>query len=214
MTAIASGSDDDIVIIPAATASRRRRRVGYARYRIPMYAMESEDDSAISEIDLCDSDDETVLLEDAPDMDPRTHPLPDRLRPYRGWVGFLEQFGDHLTFGPFEDMLIPQPRPIIPPPKTLLGKLAVTRIRTSSEAASLGSCPVCLEPYKPRMTLRLLPGCGHMVHKPCMDKWIERCTPGRYTCPLDNTSVSVPQSPITNINRRSTRSRGFRNRQN
>ena len=75
------------------------------------------------------------------------------------------------------------------PAHLVLEKLSVRRVSTLAEAVSLGQCPVCLDPYKPRMQVRVLPGCGHAVHKTCMDKWITKSH--RYTCPLDNIPIDL-----------------------
>ena len=75
------------------------------------------------------------------------------------------------------------------PPERVLDKLATRRISCAVEAQSLGSCPICLDPYRARMLVRVLPGCGHLVHKGCMDKWIVKSR--RFTCPLDNIPINV-----------------------
>lgn len=79
-------------------------------------------------------------------------------------------------------------------PKDLLSHLPVRRLSGQTEATSLGSCPICLEQYKPRMQVRFIPGCGHVVHKTCMDKWILKSH--RNTCPLDNIAISVDESLV------------------
>jgi hypothetical protein len=97
-------------------------------------------------------------------------------------------------------------RPTIPP-KTIINSMKVAKIKDTAEAASLGSCPICLEAYRPRMSVRILPGCGHMVHKPCMDKWITKSL--KYTCPLDNKAIDIPETAVVVERplRRSTRNR-------
>jgi hypothetical protein len=77
-------------------------------------------------------------------------------------------------------------------PNVLLNHLPIRRLSGISEATSLGSCPICLEPYKPRMQVRTIPGCGHFVHKTCMDKWITKSH--RNTCPLDNITIQIASS--------------------
>lgn len=77
-------------------------------------------------------------------------------------------------------------------PSAVLAKLATHRLKNKAEAELLGSCPICLETYKPRMSVRILPGCKHLVHKPCMDKWISQSH--KYTCPLDNLAIDVSET--------------------
>ena len=93
------------------------------------------------------------------------------------------------------------------PPKTIINSMPIERVKDLAEASSLGSCPICLDPYKPRMTVRVLPGCGHRVHKPCMDKWITKSL--KYTCPLDNSAIKISPEESCVIDRptrrRSTR---------
>lgn len=79
-------------------------------------------------------------------------------------------------------------------PKVLLGQLPIRRLSGITEAESLGACPICLEQYKPRMQVRTIPGCGHVVHKTCMDKWITKSH--RNTCPLDNIPIQVSSSHV------------------
>lgn len=86
-------------------------------------------------------------------------------------------------------------RPRIPPSVILQG-LLVRRIVSQEEANELGFCPICLEPYKPRMLVRILPKCDHLIHKTCMDKWITKSH--RLTCPLDNIPIEVDHS--SNLN--------------
>jgi|LauGreDrversion4_2_1035121.scaffolds.fasta_scaffold166255_3 hypothetical protein len=74
-------------------------------------------------------------------------------------------------------------------PSTIMESLPVRRVKDMADAAALGSCPICLESYRPRMIVRVLPLCGHSVHKPCMDKWISKSY--KYTCPLDNRSIEA-----------------------
>ena len=77
------------------------------------------------------------------------------------------------------------------PPDLILNRCPVRRIWSANEASSLGVCPICLEPYRQRMMVRTLPNCRHIVHKPCIDKWIRKSH--KYRCPLDNLSI-IPDS--------------------
>jgi hypothetical protein len=80
------------------------------------------------------------------------------------------------------------------PPERIIDKLLTKRVASPTEAHMLGSCPICLEAYRPRMLVRILPGCGHMVHKGCMDKWILKSR--KYTCPLDNLPITVDEIAV------------------
>ena len=82
-------------------------------------------------------------------------------------------------------------------PSVILSSLGVRRLTCPAEAASLGACPICLETYRIRMSVRVLPGCGHLVHRTCMDKWISRSF--KYTCPLDNIPIEPAEerSPVS-----------------
>ena len=83
------------------------------------------------------------------------------------------------------------------PPSTIIDSLPIRRVKDMAEAAALGACPICLEPYRPRMTVRVLPSCGHSVHKPCMDKWISKGL--KYTCPLDNRAIEVSNASAADM---------------
>jgi len=90
------------------------------------------------------------------------------------------------------------PRPTIFKPSevlnlpSFLSSLPVQRIKTQEEANGLGSCPICLQEYKPRMAVRVMSSsCGHKVHKSCFDTWIHKR--GVYKCPLDNLPLPFQQ---------------------
>ncbi|KAL5196874.1 hypothetical protein ABZP36_000386 [Zizania latifolia] len=57
-------------------------------------------------------------------------------------------------------------------------------------------CPVCLENYSDRDVLRVLPDCGHLFQRECVDPWLRQ----RPTCPVCLTSPAP-------CRRRSPRSR-------
>lgn len=78
--------------------------------------------------------------------------------------------------------------------KDFLGRVPVETLANKEQAESLGTCPICLCDYKPRMRVRKL-SCGHQVHKPCFDAWARK---GRFTCPLDNVKLTV--SPAASRN--------------
>lgn len=45
-------------------------------------------------------------------------------------------------------------------------------------------CPVCLECYGDGDVVRVLPDCGHLFHRACVDPWLRQ----RPTCPVCRTS--------------------------
>jgi len=181
-----------------------------------------------SAIDLCDSDDsdvEIVRLDDGPDSplllrarpidsvasDARFSsnfvfgfPFEGELTQHRFMPGFdfIEHIQERIRT---QAMLLERLRvfsvDIRPPvpPSIIIQSLPVRRVKDMADASALGACPICLEPYKPRMTVRVLPSCGHAVHKPCMDKWI--CKGYKYTCPLDNRPIDTTdlERPIVSV---------------
>ena len=78
-------------------------------------------------------------------------------------------------------------------PCEILSKLRVRKLTSSVEVSTLGACPICLEEYRLRMSVYVIPGCEHLVHKPCMNKWITQSY--RHTCPLDNLPINVSVTP-------------------
>ncbi|KAJ0771325.1 putative transcription factor C2H2 family [Helianthus annuus] len=50
--------------------------------------------------------------------------------------------------------------------------------------ANGSGCSICLADYKPADVIRLLPECGHLFHRKCIDKWL-RVHP---TCPVCRNS--------------------------
>lgn len=78
-----------------------------------------------------------------------------------------------------------------PTVKQLLASTLIKKVTSTAHARELGSCPICLGVYKTRMSLRVLPGCGHELHKTCFDDWVRK---GRkWRCPLDN--LRLPWNP-------------------
>ncbi|VDP66902.1 unnamed protein product [Echinostoma caproni] len=53
------------------------------------------------------------------------------------------------------------------------------------------TCPICLEDYKERDKIRLLP-CHHAFHNRCIDPWLLR---NRRRCPVCNQTVELPGAP-------------------
>ncbi|PUZ68448.1 hypothetical protein GQ55_2G029800 [Panicum hallii var. hallii] len=45
-------------------------------------------------------------------------------------------------------------------------------------------CPVCLDNYGDSDVVRVLPDCGHLFHRACVDPWLRQ----RPTCPVCRTS--------------------------
>ncbi|KAL3521630.1 hypothetical protein ACH5RR_019779 [Cinchona calisaya] len=55
-------------------------------------------------------------------------------------------------------------------------------------------CPICLSEYKPKDTLRTIPGCQHCFHAACIDAWL----PLNAACPVcrNNPKHSPPASEL------------------
>jgi hypothetical protein len=49
------------------------------------------------------------------------------------------------------------------------------------------TCVICVAPYEPGEASGVLPGCGHVFHKLCADKWLRQNS----TCPLCRTAFAV-----------------------
>jgi hypothetical protein len=113
----------------------------------------------------------------------------------RGSVSRMhEDFISHvlsLTRGELNGSFLTVLNPFVPP-DLVLSRCPVRRIWSANEALSLGVCPICLEPYRQRMMVRTLPSCRHVVHKPCIDKWIRKSH--KYRCPLDNLNIVPDQT--------------------
>ena len=167
-----------------------------------------------SAIDLCDSDLSDIGMTD---LEGPSSPTPERRQPHEmnfdepvfpddlyqfSWHGISHPARDETGFDFIQHiqerirtqaMLIDRLRvfsvdmrsPVTP--TTIMQSLPIRRVKDMADAATLGSCPICLESYRPRMIVRVLPTCGHSVHKPCMDKWITKSW--KFTCPLDNSSI-------------------------
>ncbi|THD27038.1 E3 ubiquitin-protein ligase RNF13 [Fasciola hepatica] len=56
------------------------------------------------------------------------------------------------------------------------------------------TCPICLEDYKDREKIRLLP-CHHAFHTRCIDPWLLR---NRRRCPVCNQTVELSGAPSPN----------------
>ncbi|KAL4357564.1 hypothetical protein S245_030577 [Arachis hypogaea] len=54
----------------------------------------------------------------------------------------------------------------------------------------VGGCTICLGDYKESEMLRVLPGCGHAFHQPCVDPWLMLHS----TCPICRKSLPT-QAP-------------------
>ncbi|KAF5406058.1 E3 ubiquitin-protein ligase RNF13 [Paragonimus heterotremus] len=63
--------------------------------------------------------------------------------------------------------------------------------RFAKEQDPYETCPICLEDYKERDKLRLLP-CHHAFHTQCIDPWLLR---NRRRCPVCNQTVEILGAP-------------------
>jgi hypothetical protein len=135
----------------------------------------------------------------------------ERYRSFREAFQHDAQFEIMMTqMSHFERMACPPPLSSMFPPEILLDHIPISRVATDEEANSLGSCPVCLIGYRKQMQVRRLPGCGHLVHKPCFDRWIYGSS--RYSCPLDNTDIRICSDHCRQLRLSVRRSRRFRGR--
>ncbi|KAI3721726.1 hypothetical protein L2E82_32744 [Cichorium intybus] len=64
---------------------------------------------------------------------------------------------------------------------------------TATDATGSG-CSVCLVDYKPANIIRLLPKCGHLFHRKCIDTWLKV----HATCPVCRNSPLPVHVPIGN----------------
>lgn len=66
------------------------------------------------------------------------------------------------------------------------------QLKPHKSAAS--GCAVCLGDYKDTETLRLLPECGHVFHRSCIDPWLMT----NPTCPICRSSPHLQPAPVAN----------------
>ncbi|CAN6465137.1 unnamed protein product [Victoria cruziana] len=62
-----------------------------------------------------------------------------------------------------------------------------------SESNVPNFCAICLADYNDSDVLRLLPGCGHLSHLDCLDRWLKQ----RPTCPICRTSPTPSAMPTS-----------------
>ena len=64
------------------------------------------------------------------------------------------------------------------------------------EAEDKKCCSICLNDYEDSEVVRVIPDCGHMFHKDCIDEWL-RLHP---TCPICRTSPLPSQRNSVSLN--------------
>ncbi|KAK4593468.1 hypothetical protein RGQ29_017540 [Quercus rubra] len=76
-------------------------------------------------------------------------------------------------------------------------KLLYSQAKVHKGDSIASSCSICLADYKESDTLRLLPDCGHVFHRKCVDPWL-RLHP---TCPIcRNSRASTPlATPLAEV---------------
>ncbi|XP_039131161.1 RING-H2 finger protein ATL56-like [Dioscorea cayenensis subsp. rotundata] len=75
----------------------------------------------------------------------------------------------------------PHPSPPSPSPGLSTKDLKLLPCSKYSRASMGASdCPICLEAFRDWDRVRVIPGCGHEFHAPCVDKWLVK-TPA---CPI------------------------------
>lgn len=84
-------------------------------------------------------------------------------------------------------------------PKLLYGDGMETKARKGPRGGSADSscCSICLSDYKAADELRVLPDCGHLFHKECVDPWLRL----HATCPVcRNSPMPTPLStPLAEV---------------
>jgi hypothetical protein len=74
---------------------------------------------------------------------------------------------------------------------------ALPRVVVQGGDAAEASCAVCLGDYDRGDVLRVLPGCEHSFHRPCVDQWLRL----RPSCPVCRTppapTAPSPTTPAT-----------------
>lgn len=76
-------------------------------------------------------------------------------------------------------------------------KLLYSQAKVHKGDSIASCCSICLTDYKESDTLRLLPDCGHVFHRKCVDPWL-RLHP---TCPMcRNSRASTPlATPLAEV---------------
>ena len=76
-------------------------------------------------------------------------------------------------------------------------KLLYSQAKVHKGDSIASCCSICLADYKESDTLRLLPDCGHVFHRKCVDPWL-RLHP---TCPMcRNSRASTPlATPLAEV---------------
>ncbi|KAK9275148.1 hypothetical protein L1049_022407 [Liquidambar formosana] len=70
------------------------------------------------------------------------------------------------------------------------------RFRYGTEPVSAVECVVCLDPFREGDFCRSLPGCCHVFHSNCIDKWLVKVP----ACPICRASVRFSAGATSSVN--------------
>ncbi|KAF3434422.1 hypothetical protein FNV43_RR25525 [Rhamnella rubrinervis] len=77
-------------------------------------------------------------------------------------------------------------------------ELLYSQVKLGNSVEAPSCCSICLADYRESDMLRLLPECGHLFHKKCVDPWL-KLHPTCPNCRNSSTPVSTPMAELTPI---------------